>query len=205
MKRKKEIPAEIGEDIEPGERAPAPEPLRLIQQFVNTYNHELGVSRDRLRTPALARSWLIRHGVLGPGDVPVSKGDHRALLRLREALRAVLMETEQASRNGGLSALEDAARRARFTIEFHPTSRPRLEATARGAAAAAGRILAAAYDAGVEGTWIRLKACRQCTWVFFDRSKNRSAEWCSMSICGNRVKNRAYRRRRSGKMGRIGT
>ena len=204
MKRKKEIPAGIGEDVEPGGRLPAPESLRLIQQFVNTYNHELDVSRDRLRTPALARVWLVRHGVLGEEDADMSKGDHRALLRLREALRAVLMETDQASRGRSLSALEDAARRARFTIEFHPTSRPRLEATAPGVPAAAGRILAAAYDAGVEGTWTRLKACRQCAWVFFDRSKNRSAEWCSMSICGNRAKNRAYRRRQSGKMGQVG-
>ena len=31
--------------------------------------------------------------------------------------------------------------------------------------------------------------------AFFDRSKNRSATWCSMSICGNRTKNRAYYRR----------
>jgi predicted RNA-binding Zn ribbon-like protein len=42
-----------------------------------------------------------------------------------------------------------------------------------------------------------LKGCRQCGYAFFDRSKNRSAAWCAMSICGNRTKNRAYRRRRS--------
>ena len=45
--------------------------------------------------------------------------------------------------------------------------------------------------------WPRLKACRQCGYAFFDRSKNRSAAWCAMSICGNRTKNRTYRRRRA--------
>jgi predicted RNA-binding Zn ribbon-like protein len=41
-----------------------------------------------------------------------------------------------------------------------------------------------------------MKACRQCEYAFYDRSKNRSATWCAMSICGNRTKNRAYYRRR---------
>ena len=41
-----------------------------------------------------------------------------------------------------------------------------------------------------------MKGCRQCGYAFFDRSKNRSAAWCAMSICGNRTKNRAYYRRR---------
>ena len=122
------------------------------------------------------------------------------LLDLREALRAVLVD--EASEAGRFAALAEAARRARFTIEFNEATRPRLAPTAGGVGGAAGKILAAVYEAGVEGTWDQLKACRQCSWIFFDRSKNRSAEWCSMSICGNRVKNRAYRLRQSGKMGR---
>jgi predicted RNA-binding Zn ribbon-like protein len=40
-----------------------------------------------------------------------------------------------------------------------------------------------------------MKACRQCEYAFYDRSRNRSAAWCAMSICGNRTKNRAYYRR----------
>ena len=43
--------------------------------------------------------------------------------------------------------------------------------------------------------WERLKACPQCGWSFYDYSRNRSATWCSMSLCGNRLKTRAYRRR----------
>jgi hypothetical protein len=42
-----------------------------------------------------------------------------------------------------------------------------------------------------------VEGCRQCGYAFFDRSKNCSAVWCAMLICGNRTKNRAYRRRRS--------
>jgi predicted RNA-binding Zn ribbon-like protein len=48
-----------------------------------------------------------------------------------------------------------------------------------------------------EGTWSRLKACLAdtCQWAFYDQSKNRSAHWCSMAVCGNRAKARAYRNR----------
>jgi predicted RNA-binding Zn ribbon-like protein len=58
-------------------------------------------------------------------------------------------------------------------------------------------LLAVLHEAQLRGDWPRMKACRQCEYVFFDRSKNRSAAWCAMSICGNRTKNRVYRRRRA--------
>jgi predicted RNA-binding Zn ribbon-like protein len=34
-----------------------------------------------------------------------------------------------------------------------------------------------------------------CRWAFYDYSKNRSASWCLMQLCGNRRKIRAYRER----------
>jgi predicted RNA-binding Zn ribbon-like protein len=48
-----------------------------------------------------------------------------------------------------------------------------------------------------DDTWNRLKACRldNCQWAFYDTSKNRSRTWCSMKVCGNRAKARAYRER----------
>ncbi len=57
-------------------------------------------------------------------------------------------------------------------------------------------LLGILHEAQLSGDWSRMKACRQCEYAFFDRSKNRSAAWCAMSICGNRTKNRAYYRRR---------
>ena len=51
------------------------------------------------------------------------------------------------------------------------------------------------FEAIASGTWSRLKCCRNhaCRWAFYDDSKNRSATWCSMQICGNRAKTRTYR------------
>ena len=45
----------------------------------------------------------------------------------------------------------------------------------------------------------RVRECdgATCTWLFFDRSRNRSRRWCSMDSCGNRAKAaRHYHRRR---------
>jgi predicted RNA-binding Zn ribbon-like protein len=57
-------------------------------------------------------------------------------------------------------------------------------------------VVAVVLGAMIDGTWGRLKACRNCNWSFYDYSPNRSATWCSMQLCGNRAKTRAYRRRR---------
>jgi predicted RNA-binding Zn ribbon-like protein len=38
----------------------------------------------------------------------------------------------------------------------------------------------------------RIKQCTNCGYLFLDSSKNKSRRWCSMEICGNRVKARRY-------------
>ncbi len=62
-----------------------------------------------------------------------------------------------------------------------------------------GAVLAAAGEAMADGSWQRLKACRSdsCRWAFVDNARNRSRQWCSMSVCGNREKARTFRRRRA--------
>jgi predicted RNA-binding Zn ribbon-like protein len=42
-----------------------------------------------------------------------------------------------------------------------------------------------------------MKACphEDCGWVFHDASRNRSGQWCSMAVCGNRTKGAAFRAR----------
>lgn len=45
----------------------------------------------------------------------------------------------------------------------------------------------------------RLHKCESCVIHFFDTSKKGSRRWCSMNICGNRLKVAAYqKRKRSG-------
>ena len=42
----------------------------------------------------------------------------------------------------------------------------------------------------------RLRKCESCVVHFFDTSKKGSRRWCSMNLCGNKVKVAAYQRRR---------
>ncbi len=48
------------------------------------------------------------------------------------------------------------------------------------------------------GEWQRLKQCpdHACEWVFWDGTRSRTRRWCTMSVCGNRAKARAYAARR---------
>ena len=66
--------------------------------------------------------------------------------------------------------------------------------------AAIGALLATVARAMIDGSWERLKACpgRHCGWAFYDRSRNQSARWCAMKVCGDREKARAYYERRTG-------
>ncbi|GGL21841.1 CGNR zinc finger domain-containing protein [Planomonospora parontospora] len=75
---------------------------------------------------------------------------------------------------------------------------PVLEPVGTGVLAGLARIAAAVVEIRVEGLWPRLKVCTEstCQWAFVDSSKNRSRSWCSMKVCGNRTKTRAYRARR---------
>jgi predicted RNA-binding Zn ribbon-like protein len=41
----------------------------------------------------------------------------------------------------------------------------------------------------------RIKICRNCDWLFLDRSRNSSRLWCDMTVCGNRAKARQHYRR----------
>jgi predicted RNA-binding Zn ribbon-like protein len=45
---------------------------------------------------------------------------------------------------------------------------------------------------------VRECAGSDCTWLFLDRSRNRSRRWCPMETCGNRAKAHRHYRRRSG-------
>jgi predicted RNA-binding Zn ribbon-like protein len=97
-----------------------------------------------------------------------------------------------------VAALNDAAERCGLAprLDAHGTS----VVTVRqgGVLTAVGALLAAMHEASAAGEWGRLKACLEdsCHWAFYDTSRNHSSRWCSMGVCGNRRKNRAYYARR---------
>ena len=151
----------------------APEPLRQVQLFVNSVDREHG--REWL--PA----WLEEHGL--------PAADYARAVELREALRALL----RVNNAGGAAAearahVNEAARDVRVELG--------ADGVVLTGADPLDEVTAIVLSAMLDGTWGRLKVCRKCEWAFYDTSKNRSGSWCSMQLCGNRLKTRAYRSRR---------
>jgi predicted RNA-binding Zn ribbon-like protein len=170
----------------------APEPLRLVQRFVNTTDREHG--REWLGSPGELSAWLEEHG-LGAGRSRAI--DLQKAIELREALRALLCANNRGPDPREAVAVVNRVAREAVVVEAAPEGQAVLAPAGTGVDGALGRITATALTAMLDGTWPRLKACRKCEWAFYDYSKNRSGSWCSMQLCGNRLKTRAYRQRRS--------
>jgi predicted RNA-binding Zn ribbon-like protein len=183
--------------FQPAGRAPAPPPLDLVQDFVNT---EIAVwAVDDIATPELLAEWLQARDLISSGTTV----DASSFVRAR-ALRDLLREL--AKRNTR-SADPDDALRAEFAsiaddtpLRFGLGRRGdvRVEPADDGVNGAFAQILSRVLEAQASGVWKRLKSCPgpHCGWLFYDASRNASSTWCSMSICGNRTKTAAYRERR---------
>jgi predicted RNA-binding Zn ribbon-like protein len=179
------------------ETKPAPMPLLLVQSFVNTWEGDTGV--DLLGDRASAESWLRAAGLLGG---PLGEEDRAGTQRLREAIRALLVHNAggPAPETSDIDALSSVAAGCLLrpvlssdgAIELVPAERP--DRSPRLA-----RLLLVIHDAQRDGTWARLKACRNpdCSWAYYDRSHAGRGAWCDMAVCGNRMKNRSLRSRRS--------
>jgi CGNR zinc finger/Putative stress-induced transcription regulator len=186
----------------PGGRESAPDPLRLVQAFVNTLDIENGV--EELVSPLALEEALVAIGAMPDGEGPLHEADLHVALDTREALRSLALANSGVPLEPSAPpSLERAARAAHFTVAFDTTGRARLVPTASGLDGALGRVLAVVHEAMTDGTWARLKGCPRdvCHWVFYDRSRNGSGKWCAMSVCGNRTNTRAYRRRTGATLG----
>jgi predicted RNA-binding Zn ribbon-like protein len=186
----------VGEQVEPGGRPKAPGRLELLQRFINSSNHDFPPDWDRIGTAAKAQAWLRRKELVAPDD-RVSEAEAERLRALREALRALVVHGAALDATSA-EVIRAAARSAPLGVALDGAGRTALEPAGRGVDGAVATLLGILHEAQVTGHWARMKACRQCEYAFYDRSKNRSAAWCAMSICGNRTKNRAYYRRRRG-------
>jgi len=183
----------------PHEDKPAPEPLRLVQSFVNT--RDLLKRVDLLADPGPATAWLRQTGLLGPGAT-AGVGELRLAREFRESLRVMLAGNGPgpAPAPSELGPVQAAARAARPRLSVGPGGQVEL-APGTGDRLAGGltRLLLVIRDAQHDGTWSRLKLCGNpdCLWAFYDRSHSRRGAWCDMASCGNLIKNRNLRARRA--------
>ena len=175
-----------------------------MQEFVNTFDVEDGI--DQLADPERLRTWLTERELLAAGE-RLGAADLQRAVEVREALRSLLHANAGDDLDPeAVASLNRAARNARLLVQFAGDGRAGLEPEPAGVEQAVARLLAVVYTAMAEGTWPRLKACRnhECQWAFYDHSKNRSGRWCTMEVCGNAMTARAYRRRRSARSGAAG-
>jgi predicted RNA-binding Zn ribbon-like protein len=180
---------------------PAPGDLELLQRFMNLHVHD---DQDRSVDPPLemVRGFLVDRRLLREGE-RFTEADRETYLQLRRAIRNLISAgTAQPITKADAETLDRIAASSRLHPRFHTEQAPTLEPQSGGAAAAFGRMVAIAFVGAFDGSLEHLKLCADetCRSVFYDRSKNRSGRWCSMSSCGNRAKVRAWRERQ-----RIGT
>jgi predicted RNA-binding Zn ribbon-like protein len=185
--------------VQANEDKPAPEPLLLVQAFVNTV--ERSEHTDLLAEAEAGNQWLHQSGLLGP-DATADAPDLLTAREVRESIRALIARNARGPElsPGELAPLLALARASRFRLTVDPAGPVGLE-PGSGETLTDGllRLLLIIRDAQHDGTWHRLKTCGndECQWAFYDRSHSRRGTWCDMAACGNIIKNRNLRARRS--------
>jgi predicted RNA-binding Zn ribbon-like protein len=187
---------------QPAGRAPAPGRLAYVQAFLNSFWDLERHGADRWEDAAGYGAWLAERAFGGPEP---GAGDLARALAAREALRALCLANhgrpdEPEPPSGARDVLDriaaDVAPGAAL-VPWIGAAHAALDPAGTGSDAAIGLALAIVSVARADGSFPRLKACphADCGWVFHDASRNRSAQWCSMTLCGNRTKGAAFRRR----------
>lgn len=174
---------------QPAGRTPAPGRLGLVQAFTNSFWDLDAAGADEWADVDGYRAWLTRRGFAG---ARADGSDRDRAVAMRAAIRALARRTGQ---HAARRTLDDVARATPLLVRFDPD--PRHEPAGDGPDDLLGLVLGVLAEAMADGRWERMKACPgpHCGWLFYDASRNRSSQWCSMRICGNRVKGRQFRAR----------
>lgn len=158
----------------------------LLLELLNTTPVTDGERVDELSDTRESANWAVAHGGTG------AAGEVKALRRVRDAIQNVI--------NGTSPAQTLATHLEKITL------RPRLhdgavswELRVPVDATLAARALLA-WTAINDRAPDRLRPCAnpECCSFLIDRSNANKAQWCSMAVCGNRMKvRRHYRRTRT--------
>jgi len=187
---------------------------KLALDFANTESGRGGAEHlDHLQTAGDLVAWAIHAGIIDAKNTSLfrhkfegqSKSAHQLITRgrsLRETVYQInsCVATGQQPTDKLLRCLTvtHAELLATATLAPHGDNygwawHPKAELTG----AILGPITLSALDLLIEADIPRIKQCRgnHCGWLFFDNTKNKSRQWCDMSVCGNRAKASALRAR----------
>ena len=179
--------------------------------FLNTQPVQDGEARELLPDFAGVLRWFQTAGLLGPRDAaglerqwgqsPEARRTVEAIRGFREKLRKQVLEWEQ-----GHTVHRSAVDEVNRLMTAYPMStrlktygkelsaelyfQPRHPEDLFAPLAHAAAMLLANADRD------RVRKCDQCVLHFVDTSKKGTRRWCSMQLCGNRLKVAAYAARR---------
>jgi predicted RNA-binding Zn ribbon-like protein len=155
----------------------------LLLDLLNSTPIRDGTPHDELADAEAGLRWLVAHGQ------PATKDEWLAVLDARSALQDVVRgDTSPASLApfvGGVGYLASFVDGGVAWILDVPEGR----------SAAARAVLA--WDTLTKSSPGRLRPCAnsECRLFLIDHSKPNSARWCSMAVCGNRMKARRHYQR----------
>lgn len=183
--------------------------------FINTEMIIEGQRTDLLETPADLFNWFMRASLLDAHEEKAMRtgpepAEREKLLRETKAFRAVLREMAEriATKKPVTRSTIEAINRllsqrpgypqllrtnGRFERHFYYSTKSPVQLPALLAESASDLLGTSEFSL--------IKKCRNdaCILYFYDTTKNHTRQWCSMSICGNRMKVAAhYRRQRRG-------
>jgi predicted RNA-binding Zn ribbon-like protein len=170
--------------------SPSERPLNPVRRFINSRLIE--EDYDELVDEVAARRWFESQGY---GPLALGRRELAEYRRVRERLRDHLRgqradETElqallarRLKATPGVACAGGQVKAGLYLVDVAPSWRPMQ------------LILASLWRGAASGELSRLKVCAddRCQISFYDRSRNRSREWCTSGECGNR--NRVARHR----------
>lgn len=170
----------------------------LWLDLLNTVMSDGRGTQDLIATQGGLSAWLSHAGL-------VEDGRARPLDGLRALLRTAVLPLRQGEPipPDVLSAVNATLDGVRLRLRLAPTAEGlRLVETLDLADVGARGAIALDFAHFVcDHEPQRLKRCDNpaCSMVFYDRGKNNTRRWCTMSICGNRDKVARYRARLAGR------
>ncbi len=185
-----------------------PDELANLYDFANSldvrrFTHH-GVQHpqsDEFTGPQELGAWMAQRGMLADRGKLTSAMFDEAF-ELRSAVRAYLQcnPDERRKNKHVIRSLDAALTRFPLVVKTAYGDSPTLIPVRSDPLAGLSAIVAELYDGSRIGVLDRLKMCasEECRRVFFDRSKPATRRWCMSTLCGNRVKTRAYRERQRG-------
>jgi hypothetical protein len=158
---------------------------KLLLAVLNSTPVVDGTNRDDLASLESAREWMVSAGGLG------TEAELAHLHRARAALQGIVRGQVPASALGpllrGVTYVPQVGDDISWMLSVTPERR------------LAVRVILA-WDALVRESPGRLRPCAndECRLFLIDRSTANQARWCSMAVCGNRMKARRHYQRTRG-------